>query len=83
MRFAFGKNIQSLAREGERIAGTAELNGYNTELNAVRCQALLRRHALPEPAPEHRPRHARLDSASKARAKRAGRLARAPRVSPT
>jgi D-amino-acid dehydrogenase len=26
-----------------RIAGTAELNGYNTELNAVRCQALLRR----------------------------------------
>lgn len=26
-----------------RIAGTAELNGYDTELNAVRCQALLRR----------------------------------------
>src|SRR5262245_37802496 len=26
-----------------RIAGTAELNGYNTELNSVRCQALLRR----------------------------------------
>ncbi|WP_291995059.1 D-amino acid dehydrogenase [Candidatus Accumulibacter sp. ACC003] len=26
-----------------RIAGTAEFNGYNTELNAVRCGALLRR----------------------------------------
>jgi D-amino-acid dehydrogenase len=26
-----------------RIAGTAELNGYNTELNEVRCRALLRR----------------------------------------
>jgi D-amino-acid dehydrogenase len=26
-----------------RIAGTAELNGYNTELNEVRCQAILRR----------------------------------------
>jgi D-amino-acid dehydrogenase len=26
-----------------RIAGTAEFNGYNTELNAVRCQALLQR----------------------------------------
>ena len=26
-----------------RIAGTAELNGYNVELNRVRCQALLRR----------------------------------------
>jgi len=26
-----------------RIAGTAELNGYSTELNAVRCRALLRR----------------------------------------
>jgi len=26
-----------------RIAGTAEFNGYNLELNAVRCQALLRR----------------------------------------
>ena len=26
-----------------RIAGTAELNGYSTELNPVRCQALLRR----------------------------------------
>jgi D-amino-acid dehydrogenase len=26
-----------------RIAGTAEFNGYNTELNTVRCQALMRR----------------------------------------
>jgi len=26
-----------------RIAGTAELSGYSTELNAVRCEALLRR----------------------------------------
>jgi len=26
-----------------RIAGTAELSGYNTELNAVRCEALTRR----------------------------------------
>jgi len=26
-----------------RIAGTAELNGYSTELNEVRCRALLRR----------------------------------------
>jgi D-amino-acid dehydrogenase len=26
-----------------RIAGTAELNGYNTDLNLVRCQAIIRR----------------------------------------
>jgi D-amino-acid dehydrogenase len=26
-----------------RIAGTAEFNGYNTELNSVRCQALMQR----------------------------------------
>ncbi len=26
-----------------RIAGTAEFNGYNTELNAVRCRALMQR----------------------------------------
>ncbi|MEC7119542.1 MAG: D-amino acid dehydrogenase [Pseudomonadota bacterium] len=26
-----------------RVAGTAELNGYSTELNAVRCQAITRR----------------------------------------
>jgi D-amino-acid dehydrogenase len=26
-----------------RIAGTAELSGYSTELNAVRCEALIRR----------------------------------------
>lgn len=28
-----------------RIAGTAEFNGYNTELNAVRCAALVKRTA--------------------------------------
>jgi len=28
-----------------RIAGTAEFNGYSTELNAVRCQSLLQRTA--------------------------------------
>lgn len=27
-----------------RIAGTAELNGYNTELNEVRCEALTKRY---------------------------------------
>ncbi|WP_308418651.1 D-amino acid dehydrogenase [Chitinimonas arctica] len=27
-----------------RIAGTAELNGYNTDLNPVRCEALTRRY---------------------------------------
>ena len=34
-----------LSRLGDRlrIAGTAELNGYNTELNAVRCEAIVRR----------------------------------------
>lgn len=40
-----------------RIAGTAEFNGYNTELNAVRCSALMQRanrlfpelHPLGEP----------------------------------
>ena len=26
-----------------RIAGTAEFNGYNTEINPVRCQALMQR----------------------------------------
>ena len=26
-----------------RVAGTAEFNGYNTELNSVRCQALMQR----------------------------------------
>ncbi len=36
-----------------RVAGTAEFNGYNTELNAVRCQALITRtHQL---FPELRP----------------------------
>jgi len=33
-----------------RIAGTAEFNGYNTELNAVRCRALTRRAAELFPA---------------------------------
>lgn len=34
-----------LSRLGERmrVAGTAELNGYNTELNQKRCHAILRR----------------------------------------
>ena len=33
------------ARLGDRlrIAGTAELNGYNTEINQVRCQAIVKR----------------------------------------
>lgn len=36
-----------ISRLGERmrVAGTAELNGYNTELNDRRCQALVRRFA--------------------------------------
>ena len=36
-----------ISRLGERIrvAGTAELNGYNTDLNPRRCQALVRRFA--------------------------------------
>jgi D-amino-acid dehydrogenase len=35
-----------LSRLGERmrVAGTAELNGYNTELNQKRCLAILRRY---------------------------------------
>jgi D-amino-acid dehydrogenase len=34
-----------LSRMGDRlrIAGTAELSGYNTELNTVRCEAIVRR----------------------------------------
>jgi D-amino-acid dehydrogenase len=34
-----------LSRLGERlrVAGTAELNGYNTEMNEVRCEALVKR----------------------------------------
>lgn len=41
-----------------RIAGTAEFNGYNTELNPVRCEAIVKRtralfpHALSDEAPE-------------------------------
>ncbi len=40
-----------------RIAGTAEFNGYNTELNSVRCQALMQRtHQLfPELHPAGEP----------------------------
>ena len=36
-----------LSRMGDRlrIAGTAELNGYNTEINKVRCEAIVRRVA--------------------------------------
>ncbi|HQO28213.1 MAG TPA: D-amino acid dehydrogenase [Accumulibacter sp.] len=36
-----------------RVAGTAEFNGYNTELNSVRCQALITRAA--QLFPELRP----------------------------
>jgi len=37
-----------LTRLGDRlrIAGTAELSGYSTELNRVRCEALVKRAAL-------------------------------------
>jgi D-amino-acid dehydrogenase len=37
------KLVFSRLGERLRIAGTAELNGYSTELNEVRCRALLRR----------------------------------------
>ncbi|HYR34027.1 MAG TPA: D-amino acid dehydrogenase [Burkholderiales bacterium] len=37
------KLVFSRLGERLRIAGTAELNGYNTELNEMRCQAILRR----------------------------------------
>jgi len=37
------KLVFSRLGERLRIAGTAELNGYNTELNVVRCRALLER----------------------------------------
>ena len=42
-----------------RVAGTAEFNGYNTELNPVRCQMLMRRtlelfpHLKPQGEPEY------------------------------
>ena len=88
------KIVFSRLGERLRIAGTAELSGYSTELNPVRCEALIRRarrdlsrggrlrardvlggvapvhavqrpaggaHALCEPVPQHRARHARLD----------------------
>ncbi len=40
-----------------RIAGTAEFNGYNTELNEVRCQALMQRtrQLFPELRPAGEP----------------------------
>jgi len=40
-----------------RIAGTAEFNGYNTELNAVRCRALMQRteQLFPELRPAGEP----------------------------
>lgn len=38
------KIVYTRLGERIRIAGTAELNGYNTELNPVRCQALIRRY---------------------------------------
>jgi D-amino-acid dehydrogenase len=37
------KLVFSRLGERLRIAGTAELNGYNTEINAVRCQAIVKR----------------------------------------
>jgi D-amino-acid dehydrogenase len=37
------KLVFSRLGERLRIAGTAELNGYNTQLNDVRCRAILRR----------------------------------------
>jgi D-amino-acid dehydrogenase len=37
------KLVFSRLGERLRIAGTAELNGYSTELNEARCQAILRR----------------------------------------
>lgn len=38
-----GKIVFSRLGERLRVAGTAEFNGYDTSLNAVRCQALTRR----------------------------------------
>lgn len=38
------KIVYSRLGDRLRIAGTAELNGYNTELNDVRCAALTRRY---------------------------------------
>ena len=37
------KLVFSRLGERLRIAGTAELNGYNTEINTVRCQAIVKR----------------------------------------
>jgi D-amino-acid dehydrogenase len=37
------KIVMSRLGDRMRIAGTAELSGYSTDLNAVRCEALLRR----------------------------------------
>jgi D-amino-acid dehydrogenase len=37
------KLVTSRLGERMRIAGTAELNGYNTDLNQTRCRAILRR----------------------------------------
>ncbi|MDQ5881777.1 MAG: D-amino-acid dehydrogenase, partial [Pseudomonadota bacterium] len=40
------KIVFSRLGERLRIAGTAEFNGYNTDLNSVRCAALMRRASL-------------------------------------
>ena len=40
------KIVFSRLGERLRIAGTAEFNGYNTDLNPVRCAALMRRASL-------------------------------------
>src|SRR6185369_4646748 len=37
------KLVQSRLGDRLRIAGTAELNGYNTEINKVRCEAIVNR----------------------------------------
>jgi len=48
-----------LSRLGDRlrIAGTAELNGYNTEINKVRCEAIVKRvmELFPEAADASQP----------------------------
>ena len=53
------KLVFSRLGERLRIAGTAEFNGYNTELNSVRCNALMQRtHQLfPELRPAGNPEY--------------------------
>src|SRR5207249_4223826 len=51
------KIVSSRLGDRLRVAGTAELSGYSTELNTVRCEALVRR------AREFLPGAARYDEA--------------------